>query len=205
MITNKHVFFAMLAAVFLLFAAIIGGVYVADSTLQKQSAKLVDLKTQSQVYEQEEIGLIKAKKDITTYQSLNEISKAIVPQDKDQAQTVREIIKIAGESGINPSSVTFPASTLGAGTAPRAKSTNDKTANLSQLTPVKDIKGVYTLQITVRQESNAPVPYVKFLDFLSRLEQNRRTSQVSSIILQPSPTDKNQVAFTLTIEEYLQP
>jgi hypothetical protein len=206
---SKRVFYVMIAAVAILFLAIIGSAYVANSLLQTQSTKLLALKLQSEVLDQEQTSLIKAKKDIQNYSSLEKIAKTIVPQDKDQARAVREIIKIANDSGISPSAITFPVSTLGgAGTksvgAATPKTSAAKSA-LSQLNPVKDIKGVYVMKITITQDAADPVTYDKFIDFLSRLEQNRRTAQVSSIILQPSTTNRNQLSFTLTVDEFIKP
>ncbi|HSH55276.1 MAG TPA: hypothetical protein VK983_00460 [Candidatus Limnocylindrales bacterium] len=210
---SKRVYYAMVAAIVLLSIAIIGSAYAANTMLAAKSKELVELKLRDQVLSQEQTGLIKAKKDIERYDSLDKIAKAIVPQDKDQARAVREIIKIAADSGITPSSISFPVSTLGqkaagssavAGGTPAGNSATGKTS-LSQLKPVKDIKGVYVLKVTISQDAKDAVPYPRFIDFLSRLEQNRRTAQVSSIVLQPSPNNRSQVAFTLTLDEFIKP
>ncbi len=212
--TSKRVFYIMIAGLVLLFLAIAGGSYLANGALKTKSDKLVGLKLRNQVLEQEKIGLVKAKGDIRTYESLNTIAKSIVPQDKDQARAVREIIKIAAESGIRPSAITFPVSTLGqkaagataaTGTSVPSASVGTNAPSLSQLKPVKDIKGVYVLKITITQDAKDAVPYSRFIDFLSRLEQNRRTAQVSNIVLQPTPNDRTQVAFTLTVDEFIKP
>lgn len=207
---SKRVFYLMIAGVVVLVLATIGSTYMASSMLKKQAATLQGLKLKNRVLSEEQTGLIKAKSDIAKYSSLEKIAKTIVPQDKDQAQTVREIVKLANASGINPSSITFPASTLGAtaagstasGTAVAAGS---GASNLTQLTPVKGIPGLYVLPITIQQDSASPVPYARLVEFLSRLEQNRRTAQVSSIMLQPSTIDRNKLSFTLTVDEYIKP
>jgi len=128
---------------------------------------------------------------------------------------VREITKLASDSGIGQlSSVTFPASTLGTAAAAAAAGATTTTPtpvpsgnknNLTQLTPVVGISGVYQLQITITQTSDDRVPYNQFLDFLSRLEQNRRTAQVSSILLQPDSKSSNMVAFTLIVNQFIKP
>ena len=209
-ITSKHVYYGMVGLLVLLVAGIFGTSYLALGQLQHQADKLVDYKLQNKVLEAEQTNLVKAKKDISTYRELESIAKVIVPQDKDQALAVREIVKLASASGIQPSSITFPASTLGATTGaavvpgsgvPTASGKN----GLSQLTPVKDIKNVYNLQITIQQDAGAPVPYDRFLDFLQRLEQNRRTAQVSSVVLRPDTKDHNLVSFTLVVDEYIKP
>lgn len=198
---SKRIYYAMIFVIVLLVAAIFGGAYMANLQLQRQAKILTDYKTKAAVLQREQAGLVKAKKDVATYSDLEKIAKTIVPQDKDQAQAVREIINIASEAGIKPTSITFPTSTLGTPTS----SASSKQSALSQLTPVKGISGVYNLQITIQQDSTSPVPYTKFIDFLSRLEQNRRTAQVTSVLLQPSPTNRTMVSFTLTLDEYIKP
>lgn len=209
---SKRVFYLMIGGIVVLVLATLGSTYMASSMLEKQATTLNGLKLKNRVLSEEQAGLIKAKKDIAKYSSLEKIAKTIVPQDKDQAQTVREIVKLANASGINPSSITFPASTLGAAAAAStsaAKSTaaspGSGTANLTQLTPVKGITGLYVLPITITQDSSSAVPYARLVEFLSRLEQNRRTAQVSSIVLQPSSIDRSKLSFTLTVDEYIKP
>lgn len=204
MMNSKRMFYVMCACLGIFTLAVVGSAYMATQLLKQQAVKLDGLKLKNEVLQHEQTSLIKAKQDIEKYRELERIAKSIVPQDKDQALTVREIVKIAGESGISPESITFPASTLGAtkpgATAPAAGSTN-----LTQLTPVKTLPGVYIQQITITQSDKGAVPYDKFIGFLARLEQNRRTAQVSNIVLQPSATNRNMLAFTLTLDEYIKP
>lgn len=173
--------------------------YGANAVLQKQSDTLVGLKASNLATENERAQLVKNKADIAKYHDLNEIAKSVVPQDKDQAQAVREIVNIANQSGINKlSSIAFPPSTLGG--------TKVKTSNgLTQVTPVKGVPGVYDLQITITQANTDPVPYSSFTNFLTKLEQNRRTAQVSNITVQPDAKNPNMVSFTLVIDEFIKP
>jgi hypothetical protein len=97
------------------------------------------------------------------------------------------------------SSITFPTSTLG------SISAGASNPNLTQLLPVAGISGVYELQITITQDSSSRIPYSQFITFLSKLEQNRRTAQVSSITVQPDAQHPNNVAFTLIINEFIKP
>jgi hypothetical protein len=208
--TTKRIYFVMLGLVGVLFIAMLVGAYQVNGLLKSKAKHLVDLKLQSQVVSSQQTGLQQAKKQVAQYSSFATTAKSIVPQDKDQAEAVREIANLAAESGIaRLSSVTFPLSTLGGpagtsssgSTAPAAKSKG----SLTQLTPVKGITGVYSLQITIQQKSDAAIPYNRFLTFLSKLEQNRRTAQVTSIILQPDNVRPDLVAFTLTLNEFIKP
>lgn len=211
--TPKRMYFVLLGFISLLLIGLIGGSYGINTLLQTKSKKLTDLKLQSQVLANQQQGLVKAKKQVAQYSDLEKIAKTIVPQDKDQAAAVREIAKLANDSGIGQlSAITFPQSTLGGtGAASSGSSTSPAPAsgsksNLTQLTPVKGINGgVYQLQITIQQSADNEIPYNTFITFLRKLEQNRRTAQVSSITLQPDPKNPSVVAFTLIINEFIKP
>lgn len=219
--TSKRLHLVLLIALGLLLIGLVGGVYGTNKLLGGQADKLLGLKAKDQALSQEQLTLNQAKKDIKTYEGLNKIAQAVVPQDKNQAEAVQEIVNIAAENGVALSSINFPASSLGllpngtnstsgsSGTASGTAATpaagaNSRANSLSQLTPVKNIPGVYELPITI---SNAPnfVQYDKFISFLSDLEHNRRTAQVQSITIQPNVQNRNQLTFNLTLSEYIKP
>lgn len=194
----------------LLGALAIAAVVVGNNMLQKKSNQLASLKLDNRTLDEQQLSLVKAKKDIGQYGDLERIAKTIVPQEKDQARTVREIINIANSSGIKIASVSFPTSNLGQ-PAPKVTA-GDKdtkapaaTPPITQVKPVDNIKGLYLLEINVQSDSNAPVPYSKLIDFLSRLEQNRRTAQVTGITVQPSAKSRDLVTFSLVINVYIKP
>ncbi len=210
---SKRLYYVLICLIALLGACIIAVGYKADGMFKKQSESLLDQKALSLALSEKQQQLIKDKRDIKAYTELNAVAKAIVPQDKDQALTIREIINLAKQSGITRlSSVTFPASNLGIATAPTTGTSSTTTvapkianSNLTQLTPVKGIPGVYNLQITVQQVEKDAVSYNTFIAFLERLEQNRRTAQVSNISIIPSKKNPDLVSFTLIIDEYIKP
>jgi hypothetical protein len=200
MMDSRKLFNTLTALLVCLGIGLLASVYFANTALSNKSTELVELKATKLAKEQQETQLAKAKEDIGTYAELNEIAKSVVPQDKDQAKTVGEIVSLASQSGIpRLSSVAFPPSTLGG-------SKQVKTPQgLTQVAPVKGLPGVYSLQITVTQSNTEPVPYSSFIAFLSRLEHNRRTSQVSSINVQPDPDRPDMVSFTLVIDKFIKP
>jgi hypothetical protein len=195
--------------------ALSAGTYGINKLLSGKAARLRSLQTQSVALEQQQISLRQAKKDIAKYAELDKIAHSVVPEDKNQAVAVREIVNIAAANNVKLASVTFPASTLGgnapaaspgsSSAAPSTGTMNSKTAKLSQLVPVKNIPGVYLLQITVISDPNQPVLYSKFIRFLDALEHNRRTAQVSSITLQPDIKDRGLLSFSLILNEYIKP
>lgn len=169
--------------------------------LKYQTNQLVSLKAKKQALETEQTNLAIAKKEVAKYASLEKIAESIVPQDKDQAQTVREIVDIAAASNIKLTSIDFPTSTLGQTSTTKAA---QQRILLSQLTPVKGIARVYVLPISVKDDQQADATtYSNFLNFLTKLEQNRRTSEVTNLSIQPQ--SDGLITFSLTINEYIRP
>lgn len=197
---SRRTYYAMLAVLILLVCGLVGGAYGADKLLTQKARQLADNRLRTAVLAGQEQELARAKQDITKYRSLAGIAASVVPQDKDQAQTVRQIVNIAASSAISLSSITFPNSSLGGGTTAAGSS-----PRLSQLTPVKGISGVYDLQLTVQSDPNAPVPYDRFVGFLNALEHNRRTALITSITLQPDDKNRDLLSFTLVLDEYIKP
>jgi hypothetical protein len=192
----------MIGIIVLLIAGLIFGAYGADQLLQSQSKQLVNNRLQTSVLAQEQMELIQAKQDVKKYQNLATITQNIVPQDKDQAETVLQIVNLANKNGVALASITFPSSSLGLQTG---QSASNSTINLSQLTPVQGIPGVYDLQLVVQSDTTNPVPYSNFISFLSALENNRRTALISAVSIQPNAQDRNTLTFSLTLDEYVKP
>jgi hypothetical protein len=199
----KQLYFVLLTGFVLVCAGFFGVAYGANSLMSSQAAKLSKARADSAALDNLQVSLAKNKQDIAKYSDLNKIAETVVPQDKDQAEAVREIVNLAAQSGIAKlSSITFPSSTLGTIGSGAATVRN---SNLTQLTPVKGLSGVYDLQIVVSQAGGSEITYNQLISFLTKLEQNRRTAQVSSINVQPKADNPNLVAFTLNIDEYIKP
>ncbi len=219
--SSKSVHRALLALIGLLFIALLASTYGINSLLVARANKLTDLKTKEQAFDQEQERFELAQKDIKKYADLEQIAKKVVPQDKSQAEAVREIVNIAAANGISLGSVTFPPSTLGgagqvspssssastSGAAPSqaANSASNAKNKLSQLTPVVGIPGVYQLNITVASNTTNPITYSQLINFLNDLEHDRRTAQVTAISIEPDTKNRNSLAFIITLNEYIKP
>ena len=200
---SKRTYFLMIGLTMLAGISIIAAVFYGNKMLESESQKLLALKVDNKVLEQQQTALLKANKDIAKYGNLEEVTQTIVPQDKDQARAVREIVELAGQSGIKLKSIAFPASTLGnAGSTPAA---GGASAPISQAKPVTGITGVYSLEMDIVPQNR--ISYYQFIDFLSKLEKNRRTSQVTKITIDPSPPDAktSDISFALTINIFIKP
>jgi hypothetical protein len=215
--TSKRVYFIIIGLVGLLFIGILGGTYGVNSLLQAQSNKVIALKSQVAGLNDEQIELTKAKQSITTYTNLDNIAKAVVPQNKDQAEAVRQIVALAASSGVELDSIAFPTSSLGisatgvqstATTAvvPTAAASASASA-LSQLTAVPNIPGVYVLVINVNSSTATGhlATYPEMIAFLSALEQNRQTALVSSLSITPNANNRSLFSFALTLDIYIKP
>lgn len=214
---SKRMHVLMIGCVVVLFGGLLAVIYFGDQILQTKSKKLVELKLDNKVIDEQQIALRQANKDIEKYAELDKIARQIVPQDKDQAKTVREIMKIAEQSGIKLSAINFPASNLGQATPKAAPSSDDSNKNsgntpakpttppVTQVKPADGVPGLYTMEITIQQDSNKPIPYSRLIDFLSRLENNRRTAQVTSVTIQPNTQDRSKLTFNLIVNVYIKP
>lgn len=197
---SKKLYYVLISLLIILGVGLVLGAREANNILGGQSNKLVALKASDLATNEQETQLAQDKKDIAKYSDLNTIAKSVVPQDKNQALAVREIADLATASGIPQlSSVAFAPSTLGTATTVKTP------AGLTQVTPVKTIPGVYDLRITVTQSSTAEVSFNNFITFLQKIEQNRRTAEVTSINITPDQKTPDKISFTLVIDEFIKP
>src|SRR5688572_20726404 len=98
---NAKIVYMVLSGLIVLALLTVGGsVYLAEGFLKKKSQDVHDARLNALALEEKLSKLKKAKADIEKYGELAEISKSIVPQDKDQARTVREISNLAEANGI---------------------------------------------------------------------------------------------------------
>lgn len=216
---TKRTYYLMLSAVALLVLGILGGAYETKQYLTVKSVKLVELKAKLVGYDQQQAGLVSAKKEITKYTPLYNIAKVVVPENKNQAETVRQIDKLATANSINIGSISFPSSTLGNSIAGGANvptpttslsgapkiAPKSSTINLSQLTAVVGSPGVYVLQISVASDVSQPASYKQLIGFLSALENNRLTAEVTTVNIVPDSTLPDRFSFTLNLNSYIKP
>ncbi len=197
----KRVFLGIVGAMVLALGVGVATIVVGNGQLQKRSAALINLKLESRALDEQQAALVKAKQDIIKYTPLNDIAQKVVPQDKDQALTVRELVALAGQAGIKIGGITFPASNLG---QKKVAGASAKDA-LTQVVPVTGISGVYQLPITLQSDVTAPITYAQLVGFLHALENNRHTAQVSQLSITPADSSGKRLSFELVVNVYLKP
>ncbi len=193
-------YFTMIGVCCFLGVTLVASTLIVNSLLHKQSDKLVAVKLDNRLLDEQQTALQVAAKTVQKYSELNKIAQSVVPQDKDQAKAVRELVKIADESGIKLGAISFPASTLGQKQA-KGKTSSSET----QVKPVDGIPGVFVLEINVQQDTNNPTTYPNLINFLAKLENNRRTAQVTNVTVQPTPKDRTKLTFNLVLNTYIKP
>jgi hypothetical protein len=211
--SSKKVYYIMIGLIVLLIGLGTGSIVIGNKLLKKQSDKLVELKLEDHLLDQQQVALIQANRDIEQYAELEKVAKSIVPQEKDQARAVREITQFARESGVTLKSISFPSSNLGQNIPQAAPPAGDDAAQsagpavppVSQVKPVDGIPGVYSLEITIQSADENGATYAGFLEFLNRLENNRRTAHVTNISITPSTTRPNALSFSLIVNVYIKP
>jgi len=212
---SKRLYYILLGLIGIIGILVIASVIQSNSALKRKNERLMQLKVQSSTLEQQQIALIQAKKDIEKYTELESIAKSIVPQEKDQARTVREIVQIAQASGVKIGAISFPSSTLGQGAARPSTATPPEgqaaapaapaAPTTTQVKAVDGIAGLYQMEVNVQGQAGDRVTYQQFISFLKKLEQSRRTSQVNTLTVTPDTRDRNNVSFSLVINVYLKP
>ncbi|HEY5549981.1 MAG TPA: hypothetical protein VIK37_02145 [Candidatus Saccharimonadales bacterium] len=182
------------------------------NSLSRKSGELVDLKLKGKTLDAQLISLETAKKQVEQYSYFNDVAKTVLPTDKDQAKAVLTIAKFANESNFKLGSITFPTSNLGLKSSSSAAGSS--ASAISQAKPVEGIKGLYSLQLIITPDTTPYVPinkvvtYPKFIDFLKRIEQDRRTAQITSVAIQQlneANLPPDAINFTLTINIFMRP
>lgn len=223
-ITTKQLRLILLGCLGLAIGLFLAFTSLGLSMLSAKSQKMVELKLQSKTLDAQLSGLEAAKKDILKYSYFKTVAKTVIPNDKNQAQAVLDIFQIAQASGIDIQSVTFPASTLGSpssSTVPASGSSSSSSTGdaqtaapakvISQAKPVTGINGLYSIELTIAPADNKQIPssiqatYPKLLNFLDRIERNRRTAQVTQVTVQPSNDGAGLINFSLTVNIFIRP
>lgn len=213
-IAPKHIVYLLRGLLAFGAVAFFAIMFIGLSMLTSKSHSLADARLQSKIVEDQQASLTQAKAEINKYSYFKEVAKSVIPTDKDQAQAVVDIFKIADQSGISLQNLTFPASTLGVGGSGASSGTSSSVpaskSILSQAKPVTGISGLYGIEVIIAPENDKGTPanklptYDKMLDFLRRIERNRRTAQITNIKVEPTQGSP-YVNFSLNLNIFIKP
>lgn len=207
---NKKLHWLLLGGLGLAVVVFVAVMFEGLSVLSAKSRQLVDLKVQSQTADAQLSNLEQAKQDVSKYSYFKTVAQTVIPNDKDQAQAVLELNQMASQSGITLQNITFPGSTLGGVTATTDSSVPASSTAVSQAAPVSGIPGLYALELTITANASPTLPlsqqitYPKILNFLSLLENSRRTAQITQVNITPA-TSGQSLNFSLVINVFIKP
>lgn len=206
MITSKKLFYILLAGVLLVGIGTGAIVYYGSTILRNKGDELSKLKVTEEVLANRQVSLQQAKLDIDKYENLEQIAKAIVPHEKNQAQTILEITAIANKTGIPLPEISFGQSDLGVtDKKPAASKLPVNKSGTTQVIPIPGTNGLYAMDISIRSDTARPVTYEQFLNFLDELSKNRRTAHITSLSIQPDDTNRELITFSAKLNVYIKP
>jgi Tfp pilus assembly protein PilO len=184
---SKRMFFVIVAV--LLLSIFGGGViyYFADQYLSKKAQDISQLKAELDVIQLKIDGAIQAEKDLEELNFIKEIANQVLPPEKIQSNIVGDLVKFGEDTGVTVRGISFtPTSSTG------------EQLNLSQTKPLDGVPGVNALPMTLSVNGR----YEEILNFLRKLETNRRKMQVDNLMLTPQP-DGGDITATLIINVYV--
>ena len=221
---NARKFYRYLIIAFI--AGLAGSVFLlryASSWLTESSKELDSLRTEVAQLDKKREDLERAQNTLLDQKVSIEKLERVLPVDKDQARVVNEVYGIADQAGVTIDSITFPTSTLGTDTKPApsttttdsTSTTSDQSAtttpkpttkNVSQATPLKEIPGLQSIQLTLgtiyskQLSPGSGMYYSELISFMKLIERNQRTMQIQSIDIAPTGSENGSPTFNLSIE-----
>lgn len=184
MIPAKRVFMILVGVNLLMVGAIAGSFTMANKIAAQKSAQIADTKADIQTNDQAISDFKALQKSIDANKEISDIAAEVLPQDKEQSAALAELNQFSKSAGVPIRQVSFLPGKDG-------------------LTSPSNLKGVSVLSVTVHCEASQ---YSQLLNFLKKIESNRRRMQVTSVGLAPSDKTAGLLdRIDLSIDIYLKP
>lgn len=192
----------------------------ANNWLTESSKELTSLRSEVVALEKKRTDLENAQHTLAKETIAIETLAKVVPDDKDQARIISELYQIATVAGVTIESVGFPASTLGSEVAKPAPATQTTDANsaqtsqaqtpapqttVSQATPVKEIAGLQSIDLTlgainsIGMPSGSGIRFGELMNFLKLVERNKRTIQIKSLGINKGTNASGEESYNLDV------
>lgn len=187
----KRAYFALIVVNILLIGAIAGTYYFTNKVAKEKSSKIASLKADIESNDQAILNFKNLEQTVEKNKDFEKVVEQVLPKDKEQAVALAELDKFSRESGVPIKQISYSNGTAtGKNTGPT-------------LTSPSNLKGVLVTTVSIRSDK---AKYEQVLDFLNRLEQNRRHMQVTSITLTPSSQVIGLIdSVDITLDIYLKP
>jgi hypothetical protein len=168
-------------------ALVILGLYFGRILVKNASQGIIDTKLEIlKTTETEAIYLKNKALYLENESTANKLAK-LVPNNKDEVIALELLNNYARESGLALSSITLPGSTLD----PNIKSKNK--IDISQATPIKDLKGVYDIpiEVIVVRTDGSNIPTGQLLQLVEAIEKSPRSMRINSLSFDPTNNEIN--------------
>lgn len=191
-IRAKRAFYLLLALNIALIGGIAGTFLLANKIAGQKSMEISLLKADIETNDTTLTNYKQLEQTLKKNKEVEEIAQQVLPQDKNQSAALTQLDEFSAQTGVKIKQVTFNPGT-----------TDTKKATGPTLTTPSSLKGVSILNVSVRCDKTQ---YENLLNFLKKIENNRRRMQVKSVSLSPSTQVLGQLdQVNLTIDIYLKP
>ena len=193
MLQPKRFFILMCFVVVLALAGSVAGFILIDKQLKHKSQVVSTLIADRDVQEFTNKKLLEAKKSAQDVGSLSTLIATALPKQKKQESVVADILAIANASK-NMNSTSINNINFNGNGSPDS---------LSGASVNKDIPGVYTYPFNIVVKT---INYPTLIDFLARIEVNKRIMQVDQIQIIPKKDGSNTLdQVNLSLKTFIQP
>ena len=190
--TPKKAHYLLIAL--LIFTLIIIGtvLYFGRKSLTNTSQKVVDAKLNIVKATKEEETYIKNKQIYIKNEVVAEKLNVLIPTEKEQALAVETIYTFANNAGLSIASIVFPGSNLDPSVKTKTK------IDISQATPVKDLKDVYEIpvEVSIKGGRQNGISTNQLLQFIESIESSPRNMRITSITYD---TITSEVKFNISL------
>jgi Tfp pilus assembly protein PilO len=160
--------------------------YMADMYLSKKAQEISVLKADLEIVELKITSARQAQDDLQRLRFIEDITEAVLPPDKIQADLVGELIAFADKANVRLDAISFKPTDANA------------TVPISQTEPLPDVPGVNALPVDLTVNGS----YDNLLRFLTNIETNRRKMQVETLSMSPDE-EEGTVSGSMKINVYV--
>lgn len=185
----------------LLIGLMLGGFYLAYSSLKTVAAEVSGVQQQAATADAQLQSLIKTEQQLKKYEGVVKKSQMIVAESHSyryQDQAIEDLTAYAARAGVSIAGFTFQDSD-----PQSSPSTGGSSAGGSQQKPqsAPSTQGLKTTMISVNL--GASVRYQNFLHFVRLIEENLTKMQISQFTISLAEDKNNVVTQALNIEVYI--
>lgn len=175
--TPKKAHYLLIAALVLTSLATVGVLYTGRKIMTTSSQKVIEAKLNIVKAEKTEETYIKNKQIFIENQSTADKLNYLIPNEKEQALAVETIYSYANNASLTITSIVFPGSTLDPSIKQKTK------VDISQATPVKDLKDVYEIpiEVSIKGSGRSDISTNQLLSLIESIESSPRNMRITAI------------------------